>query len=153
MSAKAHFFCEAGSIFLDRKRFVMTIFSMKAHQKDRLLQIRLSAGELEKAQAAARSAGVSLSQLARRGLALATEEIEMTNGKMVFGSNVNAHKKEALAGLREGMSVAEAAKLAGVSERSIRGWAKLAGITILERETPKEKAKPMSAAAAKKAFG
>ena len=77
----------------------------------------------------------------------------MTNGKMVFGSNVNAHKKEALAGLREGMSVAEAAKLAGVSERSIRGWAKLAGITILERETPKEKAKPMSAAAAKKAFG
>ena len=131
----------------------MTIFSMKAHQKDRLLQIRLSAGELEKAQAAARSAGVSLSQLARRGLALATEEIEMTNGKMVFGSNVNAHKKEALAGLREGMSVAEAAKLAGVSERSIRGWAKLAGITILERETPKEKAKPMSAAAAKKAFG
>jgi len=55
------------------------------------------------------------------------------NGRMGFASFVNPHKRAALAGLRSGkLDVAGTAKLARVSERSIRAWAKLAGLKISE---------------------
>ncbi len=58
------------------------------------------------------------------------------NGEMTFGSWVNPKKAEALAGLRAGkLTVAKAAKIARVSERSIIAWAKIHGVRI-----PAEKA-------------